>query len=123
VTPTFELLPWQLLLAGFTQLALALFFEGVPQIEWTLELVFLLGYGSVVGTALAYWAMNAVNRGLPASTTSIALLGVPVVGLLSSKIFLSEPVDTILMIATALIIFGIALGATSSASVSRKNSK
>ena len=123
VTPTFELLPWQLLLAGFTQLALALIIEGVPDINWTLELLLLLGYGSVIGTALAYWAMNAVNRGLPASTTSIALLAVPVVGLLSSKIFLSEPVDAILMIATALIIFGIALGATSPVNVTRNNSK
>ena len=123
VTPTFELLPWQLLLAGFTQLTLALIIEGVPEINWTLELVLLLGYGSVIGTALAYWAMNAVNRGLPASTTSIALLAVPLVGLLSSKIFLSEPVDATLMIATALIIFGIAIGATSPVNASRKNSK
>lgn len=115
VTPTFELLPWQLLLAGITQFILALVIEGVPHIVWTFELVFLLGYGSVIGTALAYWAMNAVNRGLPASTTSIALLGVPVVGLLSSKLFLSEPIDLTLMIATGLIIFGIALGATSKA--------
>jgi len=116
VTPTFELLPWQLLLAGLTQLVLALIIEGMPDINWTLELVFLLGYGSVIGTALAYWAMNAVNRGLPASTTSIALLAVPVVGLLCSKIFLSEPVDATLMIATVLIISGIALGARPSVS-------
>jgi drug/metabolite transporter (DMT)-like permease len=117
------LLPWQLLLAGVTQLVLAIIIEGVPTINWTLELVLLLGYGSVIGTSLAYWAMNAVNRGLPASTTSIALLAVPVVGLLSSKIFLSEPVDAILVISTALIISGIAIGTTSSVKSNKKNSK
>lgn len=123
VTSTFELLPWQLLLACLTQLLLALIFEGVPEIDWTPELILLLAYGNLISSALAYWAMNSVNRGLPASTTALALLGVPVVGLLSSKLFLSEPVDATLMIATALIIFGIAVGATSSIVLTRKNIK
>jgi len=123
VTPTFELLPWQLLLAGITQISLALIIEGVPHIDWTIDLVMLLAYGNLIGTALAYWAMNAVNRGLPASTTAIALLAVPIVGLLCSKIFLSEPIDGILMISTALIIVGIALGANSPVTLKRKVSK
>ena len=38
VTPTFELLPWQMLLAGVTQLVLAFVLEGVPR-----RLVFVQG--------------------------------------------------------------------------------
>jgi len=110
ITPPFLLLPWQALLAGAAQTMLALFIEGVPRIEWSAELVALLGYGSLIGTVLAYWAMNTVNRGLPASVTSMVLLGVPVVGLVGSSLLLGEPLDTTLLLATALIATGIALG-------------
>jgi drug/metabolite transporter (DMT)-like permease len=110
VTPPFQLLPWQTLLAGVTQVLLAVSLEGIPWIEWSLDLVALLGYSSLIGTVLAYWAMNTVNRGLPASVTSMALLGVPVVGLLGSSIILGERPDAILLQATGLVIAGIALG-------------
>ncbi|CAM4006414.1 DMT family transporter [Bordetella muralis] len=110
ITPPFQLLPWQTLLAGVTQLALAFFIEGTPPIPWSMELVALLGYSSLIGTVLAYWAMNTVNRGLPASVTSMALLGVPVVGLLGSSVLLGERPDAILLLATGLIVAGVALG-------------
>ena len=110
VTPPFQLLPWQTLVAALLQVALALVFEGVPRFEWTVELVWLLGYGSVIGTVLAYWAMNTVNRGLPASVTSMALLGVPIVGLAASMVMLGERPDATLLTSTGLIIAGIALG-------------
>ena len=110
MTPPFQLLPWQTLVAALLQVALALVFEGVPRFEWTVELVWLLGYGSVIGTVLAYWAMNTVNRGLPASVTSMALLGVPIVGLAASMVMLGERPDATLLTSTGLIIAGIALG-------------
>ena len=110
ITPPFELLPWQTLLAGVVQALLALCVEGVPRIVWSGELVGLLGYSSLIGTVLAYWAMNTVNRGLPASVTSMALLGVPVVGLLGAGVMLGERPDAILLLATVLIMAGIALG-------------
>ena len=59
---------------------------------------------------MAYWVMNTVNRGVPASVTSMGLLAVPVFGLLCSAIFLGEHIDFSLMAATVLIIGGIALG-------------
>jgi drug/metabolite transporter (DMT)-like permease len=110
ITPPFLLLPWQTLLAGVIQLTLAFCMEGVPHIQWTLELVALLAYSSLIGTVLAYWAMNTVNRGLPASVTSMALLGVPVVGLLGSSVMLGERPDAILLLATGLIVAGVAVG-------------
>ncbi|WP_209545774.1 DMT family transporter [Variovorax sp. 1615] len=109
-TPPFQLLPWQMLLASSAQLLLALAIEGVPRIAWSMELVALLGYSNLIGTVLAYWAMNTVNRDLPASVTSMGLLGVPVVGLLAADLALGERPDGALLLATGLIVAGIAIG-------------
>ena len=119
VTPPFQLLPWQTLLAGITQISLAFGLEGVPHIRWSVELVALLGYSSLIGTVLAYWAMNTVNRGLPASVTSMALLGVPVVGLSGAAVMLGEQPDAMLLLATMFILGGIALGTFGGAAAER----
>lgn len=110
VTAPFELVFWQALLATVVLTLLAFQFEGVPKIGWTLELVLLLLYGGLFGIALAYWAINTVNRALPAVTTSLGLLGVPVLGILCSALALHESVDMALLSAMSLIIGGIAVG-------------
>jgi drug/metabolite transporter (DMT)-like permease len=86
--------------------------EGAPQPEWTPRLLLLLLYASVVGSALAYWAMSMVNRSLPAITTALGVLATPLVGLATAALFLGEPVELSLLVATALILGGIALGST-----------
>jgi drug/metabolite transporter (DMT)-like permease len=53
--------------------------------------------------------MNTVNRGLPASITSMALLAVPIMGLICSALILNESISFALWLATGLIIGGIAL--------------
>ena len=110
VSTPFELVPWQALLATCTLMLLALTFEGVPQIEWNARLVVLLLYGGAVGIALPYWAMQTVNRSLPAVTTALGLLAVPIVGVACSSIALGEPLNFALLAATVLIVGGIALG-------------
>jgi drug/metabolite transporter (DMT)-like permease len=102
--------PWQALLATCTLAPLAFIFEGAPHIEWRLRLVALLLYGGTVGIALPYWAMQIVNRSLPAITTALALLAVPVVGVACSSIALGEPLSFALLAAMLLIICGIAIG-------------
>ncbi len=109
-TPLFELLPWQLLIASLSELLIALAVEGLPDIAWSVDLILYIGYSSLVGTALGYWLMSTVNRDFPASFISMALLGVPVVGLLCSNLALGEHFDLPLIIATIMIISGIALG-------------
>jgi len=59
---------------------------------------------------LAYWAVALVNRALPAMTTSLGLLGVPVVGILCSTWLLHETFDAPLLGALSLIIAGIVIG-------------
>jgi len=51
-----------------------------------------------------------VNRSLPAATTSLGLLGTPVVGTFSAAIALGEPITPVLFSAMVLIVGGIALG-------------
>jgi drug/metabolite transporter (DMT)-like permease len=110
VSTPFQLVPWQTLLATCILMLLALTLEGVPHIEWNARLVVLLLYGGAVGIALPYWAMQTVNRGLPAITTALGLLAVPIVGVACSSIALGEPLTFALLAATVLIIGGIAIG-------------
>jgi drug/metabolite transporter (DMT)-like permease len=110
VSSPFELVPWQVLLATCTLAPLALLFEGVPRIEWSARLLALLVYGGTAGIALPYWAMQIVNKNLPAITTSLALLVVPVVGVACSALALGEPITAGLIVAMLLIICGIVVG-------------
>jgi drug/metabolite transporter (DMT)-like permease len=110
VSTPFDLVPWQALLATCVFVVLALIFEGVPRIEWNAPLTVLLLYGGTVGIALPYWAMQTVNRSLPAITTALGLLAVPIVGVICSSIALGEPLTIALLSATALIIGGVAIG-------------
>lgn len=110
IATPFELVPWQALLATATVIPIAWAFEGAPQATWSPTLLGLLLYGGTVATALPYWAVQMVNRSLPAMTTALGLLTVPVVGVLCSAIALGEPLTWGLVTAMALILSGIAVG-------------
>lgn len=110
ISTPFQLVFWEVLLATIVLTLLAIVFEGWPQITWNIQLVLLLGYGSVIGVSLAYWAMAMVNRSLPAVTTSLGVLATPVVGVVSSMVLLDEPFSLSLLVALTLIIGGIMLG-------------
>ena len=113
VTPPFSLLPWQMLVGGVVQLVLAFVLEGIPEIDWTLELWLLIGFNCLIGNGLAYWLMNLVSRDLPAGIVSMGLLGVPVIGLVCASVFLGETIGLPLVLAAGLIIVGIVLGTMS----------
>jgi drug/metabolite transporter (DMT)-like permease len=118
IATPFQLVFWQVLLATVLLLALALLFEGVPSIVWNVRLVLLFAFASVIGVALAYWAMATVNRSLPAVTTSLGVLATPVVGTLCSAFVLGESIGPTLIAAMALILGGIAVGTTAPAPTS-----
>lgn len=110
VSSPFQLVLWEVLLAGSIMTVLALSIEGVPHIDWTLDLVGLLIYGGVFGTAVAFWAMAVITRSLPAITTSLGLLAAPIIGIVSSAVWLGEPLGATLIVALVLMAAGIALG-------------
>jgi drug/metabolite transporter (DMT)-like permease len=106
----FQLLIWQVFVAAVVLSAAALMTEGYPSVTWSPRVPLLLLYGGIVGTALAYWAMSVVNRSLPAITTSLGILATPVAGIASAALALGEAIDLSLLLATGLIMGGIAIG-------------
>jgi drug/metabolite transporter (DMT)-like permease len=111
----FDLIPWEMALATLVLGIMALAIDGWPRIEWTPNLVWLLLYSALPGTALAFWAAAVAAQNLPAVTTSLGLLAAPVIGIGASAVMLGEAPTLPLGIAVALIIGGIALGALSPA--------
>jgi drug/metabolite transporter (DMT)-like permease len=106
----FQLVFWQALLATILLTILALTIEGELHIRWSNPLIMWFAYSGLVGTALGFWAMTVVGRSVPATTTSLGILATPIVGIASSAAFLGEQVDWLLLIATTMIIAGIAIG-------------
>lgn len=106
----FDLLPWQTLLTTILTAALAFWIEGPMHLEPDLNFALLALFGGGIGTALAFWALNTVNRVLPATTTSLGLLGVPLFGVACSMATLGETFDAMSITALALIVGGIAIG-------------
>jgi drug/metabolite transporter (DMT)-like permease len=105
-----QLVVWQALLAAVILVPAAYAIDGAPHIVWDVALAAEFLYAGVVGVALAYWAMSMVNRSLPAMTTSLGILGTPVVGVICSAVAFGEPVTASLIVAMALIACGIAIG-------------
>jgi drug/metabolite transporter (DMT)-like permease len=110
ISSPFQLVFWQALLATLILSTLALAINGLPQVTWTPKLAGAFLFGGVFGTALAHWAMVTVNRSLPAVTTSLGLLATPVLGVVTSAIWLGEPITVSLIAAMVMILAGIAIG-------------
>ncbi len=104
-----QLAPWQMLLALVVVTPLALAFEGAAPVAWSGTLALILLYNGVVATALAFSASVAVARALPAITTALGLIGVPLVGVASSTLFLGEPLAPSLIVALLLVVVGLVL--------------
>ena len=108
----FDLLPWEMLLATLVLLPLAWVVSGPPVFEWTPRLTALFVYAGLPGQALPYWAIAMAGRRLPAVTTSLGLLATPVVSIVVAMLWLDERPGLALLVAVALILGGVALGAT-----------
>ena len=106
----FQLLPWETLLAAAIVTPVALAVHGLPAARWDAALVLMLLYAAVPGTALAYWAVAVANRRLPAVTTSLGLLGVPIISIVTATLALGEALTPSLLAAVALVIGGVAVG-------------
>jgi drug/metabolite transporter (DMT)-like permease len=102
-----ELLPWQLLLASIFPLLLAFLTEPVASIHWNASLIGILLFSGIVATAFCYWCSVVISKALPVITTSLSLLGVPVLTILLSAWLLAEPLTLDSSIAVVLIIVGL----------------
>jgi drug/metabolite transporter (DMT)-like permease len=106
----FDLIPWEMALATLILGVMALAIDGWPRIAWTPNLIWLLLYSTLPGTALAFWASAVASQNLPAVTTSLGLLAAPVIGIVASAVTLGEAPTLTLITAVVMIIGGIAIG-------------
>jgi drug/metabolite transporter (DMT)-like permease len=107
----FQLAPWQALLAAALLTLAAWSIEGPPRVSWNWHSLLLLLFAGIPGTALAYWAAAVSSSELPASTTSLGLLATPAVSVAVALVLLGEAPTFALLLALALLIGGIAVGA------------
>jgi drug/metabolite transporter (DMT)-like permease len=108
----FELVPWETLLATAMLTPIALLSGPMPAVAWDARLGLLMLYSAVPGTALAYWAIAMASRNLPAVTTSLGLLGTPIISLVVATAWLGEAITPSLVVAVLLILGGVAIGST-----------
>ncbi|MET1012364.1 MAG: DMT family transporter [Actinomycetota bacterium] len=106
----FELMPWQFALAAVPIVVLAAMLEGIPEIRWTAATVGVVAYQIFLGSAFGFWGLLTISRSLPAITTNLTLMAVPVVGLLSSSVIANESLTLAVTISLALVLAGVGLG-------------
>jgi drug/metabolite transporter (DMT)-like permease len=85
-----HLMPWQMLIGGAALAVGALVTESFSDIRWSTDLIVIMAYNGPVASAFCFWAYVTVARSLPAITTALASLGVPVVGVVLSALTLDE---------------------------------
>ena len=107
VSTPLRVMPWQLMIAMVPTLAVALAAEGIPRLEWTPSLVGVVVYQGVLATGLALWAQVSVLRSLPAVSTNLSMMMVPVVGVFASALILGEAITATVVAAMALIFAGV----------------
>lgn len=86
---TFALTAWQMLFGGLV-LAVAGFFLSARPVEWTPYFWFLLTYATLFGTVLGWALWFYVLKLLPAGIAGLAVMAVPAIGVLSSRLQLGE---------------------------------
>jgi drug/metabolite transporter (DMT)-like permease len=105
----FELIPWESLLATFILVVPACALAPFPATSWNPAVLLLLLFSGAVGVALPHWAIVMATRNLPAVTTSLGLLGTPLVSIGTATLTLGERPSLSLLLAVVLILGGIAI--------------
>jgi drug/metabolite transporter (DMT)-like permease len=105
--PSHLLLPWQMLIGTLPNILMAFYLEPHPQINMTLSLEWSLFYAGILSSVIAYWILIVITRSLPVITTSLLLLGVPMLGLLSSALIIGEKLTFNIIISFIFILSGL----------------
>jgi drug/metabolite transporter (DMT)-like permease len=112
----FDVQIWQLLVAivPIGILAVVLERDDWAAVDWDLGTIMVVLYSGALATAFAYWGSQSAVRVIGPTTTSIAYLGVPVVGIVTGAIVLGEsitPLDVVgLLVTTAGVLVVVSAG-------------
>jgi drug/metabolite transporter (DMT)-like permease len=66
-----------------------------------------LAYVGLFGGPVAIWAATSVSRDLPTLVSSLGFLGVPVVGVIVSTLWLGESLPPALLVGAGLVLLGL----------------
>jgi len=105
----YQLAPWQMLTATVPLLFISYWIEGPFTGDGSVAFWQVCLYLGPLATAFCFCAVNGASKSLPSTFISTAMLGVPVIGLLFSGIFLNELLTLPLIAGTLLISGGIFL--------------
>lgn len=105
--PTIRLMPWQMLLGTLILVVAATAIEGVPRPRWSPALYAIMAYNGPIASAFCFWAFVTVSRSLPAMSTALGSLGVPVVGIVSAAMILDEGFGVAKIVGLVLISLGV----------------
>jgi len=102
-----ELIPWQMFLGtGFLVIA-ATVIEGPPDFVWPAKFIAIMAYNGPIASGFAFWAYISVSKSLPAMSTSLGSLGIPVLGVISSTLLLGEPFSITMILGLGMISAGV----------------
>lgn len=101
---------WQMALGLIPMVVVAVLAHSRP-VDWTGKFIVLLLFLGIVSTAVGWMAWFYVLRRLPAGTTSMSTLGVPVVALIASAVQLGERPTRLEF--TGMLLIGLALALVS----------
>jgi drug/metabolite transporter (DMT)-like permease len=105
--PTISLMPWQMLLGTALLAVAAAAIEGPPAPRWEPALYAIMAYNGPIASAFCFWAFVTVSRSLPAMSTALGSLGVPVVGIVSAAAILGEGFGFAKILGLVLISLGV----------------
>jgi len=108
-SPPLDLAIWQYLVAALAALPLVFWLEADLVRTWDAAAIGVLAYNGPLATAFGFLAVVTINRSLPATTTSLAMLGVPAAGLVFSAAMIGEPIGPAKLAGLGLIALGLAL--------------
>jgi len=114
----FDVLPWQLLFASGTLLVVALVGEGVPQIDWSWSFGANLAFQILAASGFLVWSQQVILQRMRATSFTLIMMGVPVVGLTTSILTLGESVSVAGGLGLAAVIAGVAAAVTADARAS-----
>lgn len=102
-----DMIPWECTVATVPLILLALLRDGAPDIGAIAEIWPAIAYTGPLATALTFIVVLNVTQSLPPAATSIAMLGVPVIGLVLSAVAWHERISADLSLGLALIALGV----------------
>jgi drug/metabolite transporter (DMT)-like permease len=103
------LMPWQLSLAGAISTILALAVHGAPTFAWGGREIAVIAYQVVLASGFGVWGTITLSRSLPAVSTGILMMAVPVIGVASSVLFVHEVLTAAAVGGIVLVLIGVGL--------------